>query len=316
MVHFFRDVDGIYPITKQALRQRTQAYQRWVDGFARNHRIPIEWANDKALKAKGLKREDYVRPYCTRFERRKRFGVYFILKSLEQGPTFSSRVPKYPTDDPNYRILRRTRTRYTHHYFYIRDELLGPFIPARTPRETRRSDRPLGHSPRRLPQRPCRLSRLPTSPNRSRQAEPASPGSRFTIPVWSDSWRSSSITARTWRDGASATFTAPSSTPSGSHPRPTHSPNSDTTSENWKLMTCFNERAAPIAIDSPTRAARSRPSSSFSTSASALQSPTPSLLPHPSRCRRPPPPRESKPRTIRLMPPLKTLFIWSPNDKI
>jgi hypothetical protein len=128
IVHFFRDVHGIYPITKQALRQRTQEYQQWVEAFARNHQIPIEWADDKALRAKDLKREDYVRPYGTRFERRKQFGVYFILKSLEQGPTFHSRLPKYPTDDPNYRILRRTRTRYTHYYFYIRDEVLGPFV--------------------------------------------------------------------------------------------------------------------------------------------------------------------------------------------
>jgi hypothetical protein len=128
IVHFFRDVHGIYPITKQVLRQRTQEYQRWVDAFARNHRIPIEWANDKALKAKNLKREDYVRPYCTRLERRKQFGVYFILKSLEQGATFQSRLPKFPTDDPDYRILRRTRTRYTHYYFYLRDEVLGPCI--------------------------------------------------------------------------------------------------------------------------------------------------------------------------------------------
>jgi hypothetical protein len=128
IVHLFRDIHGIYPITKEALRKRTQEYQQWVEAFARNHRIPIEWADDKALKTKGLKREDYVRPYCSRFERRKRFGVYFILKSLEQGPTFHSRLPKYPTNDPDYRILRRTRTRYTHYYFYIRDEVLGPFV--------------------------------------------------------------------------------------------------------------------------------------------------------------------------------------------
>jgi len=128
IVHFFRDVHGIYPITKEALRQRTQEYQQWVEAFARNHRIPIEWADDTALKATGLKRDDYGRRDGTRFERRKRFGVYFILKSLEQGPTFHSRFPTYPTDDPNYRILRRTHTRYTHYYFYIRDEVLGPFV--------------------------------------------------------------------------------------------------------------------------------------------------------------------------------------------
>jgi len=128
IVHFFRDVHHVYPITKEALAKRTQAYQQWVEAFARNHRIAIEWADDKALKAKGLKREDYVRPYCTSMERRKRFGPYFILKSLEQGPKFGVHVPKYPTDDPNYRIVTRQRSRYTHYYFYIRDEVLGPMI--------------------------------------------------------------------------------------------------------------------------------------------------------------------------------------------
>jgi len=128
IVHFFRDLHNVYPITKDALAKRTQEYQQWVEAFARNHRIAIEWADDKALKAKGLKREDYVRPYCTSMERRKRFGPYFILKSLEQGPKFGVRVPKYPTDDPNYRIVTRQRSRYTHYYFYIRDEVLGPMI--------------------------------------------------------------------------------------------------------------------------------------------------------------------------------------------
>ncbi len=128
IVHFFRDVHKIDPITTQALAKRTQEYQQWVEAFARNHRIAIEWADDKALKAKGLKREDYVRPYGTSMERRKRFGPYFILKSLEQGPKFTVRLPKYPTDDPNYRIVRRRRSRYTHYYFYIRDEVIGPFV--------------------------------------------------------------------------------------------------------------------------------------------------------------------------------------------
>jgi hypothetical protein len=128
IVHFFRDVHGIYPITKDALRKRTNEYQQWVEAFARAHRIPIEWPDDKMLKAKGLKREDYVRPYCQRMIRCNRFGVYFIFKSMEQGPTFQSRLPKFPTDDPNYRILKRHRTRYTHYYFYIRDDVLGPLI--------------------------------------------------------------------------------------------------------------------------------------------------------------------------------------------
>jgi hypothetical protein len=128
IVHFFRDVHGIYPITKEALRTRTEEYRRWVDAFAHEHRIPIEWADNKGLKAKGLTREDYVRPYCRRLERRKRYGPYFIFRSLEHGPKFQVIVPKWPTEDPAYRVIRRTRGLYTHYYFYIRDEVLGPVI--------------------------------------------------------------------------------------------------------------------------------------------------------------------------------------------
>ncbi len=47
---------------------------------------------------------------------------------MEQGPTFRISVPKYPTQDPNYRILAHQRSRFTHYYFYIRDEVLGPMV--------------------------------------------------------------------------------------------------------------------------------------------------------------------------------------------
>jgi hypothetical protein len=127
IVHFFRDVHGFYPITKQALAKRTDEYQRWVEAFARNHRIPIQWPDEK-MKKQGIKKEDYVRPWGLSMERRQRFGPYFIFKSMEQGPTFRSVSPKYPTDDPDYRILRRIWSRYTHYYFYVRDEVLGPLV--------------------------------------------------------------------------------------------------------------------------------------------------------------------------------------------
>ena len=127
IVYFFRDVHGIYPITKQALRQRTQDYQHWVEAFARNHRIPLQWP-DPDMKKKGLRQEDCVRPYLLAMERRQRFGVYFIFKTMEPGPNFRSCPPKYPTQDPDYRIIRRQWSRYTHYYFYIRDEVLGPMI--------------------------------------------------------------------------------------------------------------------------------------------------------------------------------------------
>lgn len=120
IVHFFRDVHPCGAITKQILRKRTDEYNRWVEGFARKRQIPVEWAE------KGVRKEEYVRPYLQRMERQDRFGVYFILKSMEVGPTFRSSAPRFPTADPDYRLIGRQRCRYTHYYFYIRDEVLGP----------------------------------------------------------------------------------------------------------------------------------------------------------------------------------------------
>src|SRR6476660_2974569 len=52
----------------------------------------------------------------------------FVGIRMEQGPSFRVSVPKYPTKDPNHRILARQRSRFTHDYFYIRDEVLGPMV--------------------------------------------------------------------------------------------------------------------------------------------------------------------------------------------
>jgi hypothetical protein len=119
-VHFFRDIHQVETINKEILRQRTDDYHRWVDAFANKRKIAMEWAE------KGVRKEDYVRPHLRRMERRNQFGVYFILKSMELGPSFRSAVPRFPVADPHYRILARQRSRYTHYYFYIRDEMLGP----------------------------------------------------------------------------------------------------------------------------------------------------------------------------------------------
>ncbi len=61
-------------------------------------------------------------------EKQNQYGVYFILQSMEQGSTFRSTPPTYPTADPYYRLLARQRSRFTHYYFYLRDEVLGPRV--------------------------------------------------------------------------------------------------------------------------------------------------------------------------------------------
>ena len=122
VVHFFRQIVGVPAVDKEILSQRTADYQAWVEAYARNHRLPIEWAE------KGLRKEDHVRPWQHRMAKADAYGVYFIFKSMEQGATFRVTVPKYPTKDPNYRILAHQRSRFTHYYFYIRDPVLGPMV--------------------------------------------------------------------------------------------------------------------------------------------------------------------------------------------
>jgi hypothetical protein len=109
VVHFFRKVAGEPVVSKEVLSRRTAEYQKWVEGYTRNHEIPAEWAE------KGVRKEDYVRPWLARIEKEQRFGVYFVFKSMEQGPTFRISTPKYPAKDPNDRILSPQRSRFTHY---------------------------------------------------------------------------------------------------------------------------------------------------------------------------------------------------------
>jgi hypothetical protein len=120
IVYFFHNVHQAGAITQEMLRKRTDEYNAWVEAYARKNGIPMEWAE------RGVRKEDYVRPRLRRMERQGRFGVYFILRSMEVGPSFRIAMPKYPTADPNYRIVSSQRSRYGHYYFYIRDEVLGP----------------------------------------------------------------------------------------------------------------------------------------------------------------------------------------------
>jgi len=122
VVYFFQQVLGIPVVSKEVLSRRTNDYRNWVEAYARNHKVPIEWAE------KGTRKEDYVLPALRRMEKKNAYGVYFIFKSMEQGRTFRISVPKFPTKDPNHRILAHQRSRFTHYYFYIRDAVLGPII--------------------------------------------------------------------------------------------------------------------------------------------------------------------------------------------
>jgi len=100
IVHFFRDVHGLYPITPQVLAKRTLEYRGWVEGYARNHKIPI-------LKAqKGVSKEDSVRPYLQRMERTNQHGLYCIFTSME-----TSVVTSKPAIEGHFKTGQRTASR-------------------------------------------------------------------------------------------------------------------------------------------------------------------------------------------------------------
>ena len=122
IVYFFRDVCGHPKLTKELLRQRTQDYQSWVERFARNHKVPLVWAQ------KHVRKEDLVASRQQQRLRQGSFGVYFIIKSREQGWTFRILAPRFLTTDPNYQLVRKQRCLYTHYYFYIVDGVAGPMV--------------------------------------------------------------------------------------------------------------------------------------------------------------------------------------------
>ena len=121
VVYLFKEILGYGKITKEVLAIKTNIYHKWVDEFILNNCISWKWAE-------GERKEEYVKPYLHEMKRSKKMGVYFIFKSMEQGSTFRALNPKYQTDDPNYMIITKKRSRFTHYYFYILDEVLGPMV--------------------------------------------------------------------------------------------------------------------------------------------------------------------------------------------
>ena len=61
IVHFFRDVHGICPITKQALAQRINEYKQWVGAFRpqppHSHRVAEERRQEGGLRPPLLRQD-------------------------------------------------------------------------------------------------------------------------------------------------------------------------------------------------------------------------------------------------------------------
>jgi hypothetical protein len=49
-IYFVRQILGLPVVSKEVLRQRTRDYQNWVEAYARNHHLPIEWARRESAR--------------------------------------------------------------------------------------------------------------------------------------------------------------------------------------------------------------------------------------------------------------------------
>jgi hypothetical protein len=120
LVYFFHEVSGIKCIEPAVLSKRTERYRDWVRQYTAKQDIPVLKA------AKGERKEDLVLPSYERLTGSE--GVACVLPSMEQGRTFVSYTPRFPTKsgDPNYRIITACRKQFLHYYFYVWDPVMGP----------------------------------------------------------------------------------------------------------------------------------------------------------------------------------------------
>ena len=88
VVHFFRHVVGVPVVGKEILSQRTADYQNWVEAFARNHRVPIEWAE------KGVRKEDHVLPLATPHGQGRQLRRLLHLQEHGAGAELSRQRPQ------------------------------------------------------------------------------------------------------------------------------------------------------------------------------------------------------------------------------
>ena len=89
-------------------------------GFRPQSPQTIEWAEQ------GVRKKITCVPAYARWNAASATAFISSSKAWRSAPTSGWRPPKYPTADPEYRIISRQRSRYTHYYFYILDQVLGP----------------------------------------------------------------------------------------------------------------------------------------------------------------------------------------------
>lgn len=116
--YYFKVILGYKFVNQKLLLAITKKYNQTIEDFARKHQLSCEWVE------KGVRKEDFVEKYRHAFEKKNKFGVYYILRSKENENTFRVARPHLKDTDPD-NFLAKTRKPFGHYYFYIHDQILG-----------------------------------------------------------------------------------------------------------------------------------------------------------------------------------------------
>jgi len=116
--YYFKVILGQLYVNQKLLLSVTKKYNDEIGDYVNKHHLPCEWVE------KGVRKEDYVEKYRTCFEKRNKFGVYYILRSKENESTFRVVRPNQKDcDEENF--FAKARKPFGHYYFYIHDPILG-----------------------------------------------------------------------------------------------------------------------------------------------------------------------------------------------
>jgi hypothetical protein len=118
LTYYFKNILGHRFVNHKLLLSVTKNYNKRIQEFALSQQLSLEYVE------KGVRKEDFVLKDRERFEKKEKFGVYYILKSKENESTLRVARPNRKDCDPD-NFLAKTSKLFTHYYFYIHDQVLG-----------------------------------------------------------------------------------------------------------------------------------------------------------------------------------------------
>lgn len=115
---YFKNILKHRFVNQKLLFSVTERYRKEIEQFALDHKLSNEYVEP------GVRKDEFVFEFRQNFEKKEKFGVYYIMKSKENESTFRVVRPnRKDCDEENY--LKKTRKPFTHYYFYIHDNILG-----------------------------------------------------------------------------------------------------------------------------------------------------------------------------------------------